>query len=105
MFRDVNDGFSPNVYYTEVVSKNKPGCIIMDDMSERCVGFEMYQSCTTQQFWNVAKMVAHFQAVAACKGKDVSGFKDVFHTDHYHTELLNPLIGILANYHPSEFKF
>jgi hypothetical protein len=75
----------------------------MDDLSERCVGFRMFRSCTKQQFWNVAKMVAHFQAVAACNGKDLTNFKDIFHTANYHKEIFYPMIGTLIDYHPSKW--
>src|SRR4051812_15254846 len=96
MFNDVNDGFAPRVYYTELATKSKPGFIVMDDLSARCVTSGMFRSCTTQQIWNVAKKAAHFQAVAACNNKDFSRFKDDFHAKNFHTDVFNPTIGLLV---------
>jgi hypothetical protein len=105
MFNDVNDGFAPKVYGTEIASKNKPGFIVMDDLSERCITFGMIRSATAAQFWNVAKKVAHFQAIAACKGKNyATKFNDNFHFDNFHSEFLDPTIGKLAELYPSKFS-
>lgn len=103
LFNDVNDGFAPKVYCTEVASKGKPGFIVMDDLSHCCITIGMFKSSTVNQFYNVAKKIAHFQAVSLANGKDLSTFNDHFHAENYHTDIFDPLVAKLPEYDP-KFK-
>ncbi|KAI6177650.1 hypothetical protein M3Y97_00931000 [Aphelenchoides bicaudatus] len=69
MFRDINDGFAPKCYYTDIGSNKRPGMIILDDLSGTCTTLGIFKSCTAEQFWNVARKVASFQAAAAFASK------------------------------------
>lgn len=103
MFRDANDGFAPQAYYTEITSTSGPGFIIMDDLSDRCITFGLFRCCTVQQFWNVAKKAAHFQAIAACKGKDFFKFQSDFHINEFHEDVFEPKVRTLLKHFPSRF--
>jgi hypothetical protein len=89
-------------YYTDMGDENRPGLIIMDDLSERCTTFGIFKSCTKQQFWNAARMIARFQAITACKNKDLSKFFNDFHVNFYHAKILGPLIEQLVEYDESK---
>jgi hypothetical protein len=102
LFHDVNDGFAPTSYYTDKGDETRPGLIVMDDLSGRCATFGIFKSCTKQQFWNVARKIAHFQAITACKNKDLSGFFHDFHVNSFHTMMLEPLIGQLVEFDESK---
>jgi hypothetical protein len=103
LFRDVNDGFAPKSYYEDVGDENRHGLIIMDDLSERCTTLGIFNTCTKQQFWNAARKIAHFQAVTACKNKDLSNFFSDFHANTYYTLMYDPLVEKVAEYDQSEF--
>jgi hypothetical protein len=105
LFRDVNDGIAPTAYYTDMGDEHRPGLIIMDDLSERCITFGIFRSCTSQQFWNAARKIAHMQAITACHKKDLSGFFNDFQVNIYHTKMLGPLICQLVEYDSSKLEF
>lgn len=98
LFRDVNDGFAPRSYYTDIGNAHKPGMIIMDDLSGRCATLTAFDTNTIKQFWSVTRQIAHFQAVAACKHKDLSGFFNDWLITTYHDKVLEPMIGEMVEY-------
>lgn len=104
MFHDVNDGFAPVAYFTDTGNEHRPGMIIMDDLSEKCITTGVFKTGTIQQFWNVARKIAHFQAIAACHNKDLSNFYNDFFVNTYHTKILGPLIGQTVEYDSSKWN-
>ncbi|KAI6171005.1 hypothetical protein M3Y97_01095000 [Aphelenchoides bicaudatus] len=98
LFRDINDGFAPNCYYTDAGNSRRPGLIILDDLSGRCVTFGIFKTCTIGQFWNVARKVAHFQAIAASHQKDSFPCFNDFLVKAFHEKVYEPLIGQLVEY-------
>lgn len=107
MFANLNDGFAPKIYYLEIASKSRPGIIIMEDLSEQCSTLGMFKSGTIEQFWNVARMIAHFQAVVAYMHEQEwkSAFVDDFHMDSFHTSIFEPIIHSLVEYDPCKSFF
>lgn len=103
MFRDLNDGFAPTCYYTDAGDAERPGLLIMDDLSKECATFGVFRTGTVPQFWNAARKIAHFQAVAACNDKDLSALQNDFFVTVYHDKVIDPLIWKLVDYDESKF--
>jgi hypothetical protein len=101
MFKDVNDGFCPQVYYTEPRTATRLGVIFMEDFSDTCVTTGLLMTGTIEQFWNVAKKVAHFQVVAeGMKDKWTGKFRDGLHINTNHEIVFPQMIEAIKNEYP-----
>lgn len=105
LMHDLNDGFAPLTYYHEKPSKKHPGVIIMEDLSQRCTTFGLFRSGTVEQLWSVARKIAHYQALVACRLKKedwMGSFRDDSHTDKFHSAFYAMGIEGLLELEPSK---